>query len=214
MVPSRTLPGATILAVALEVPEGGLDHRIDLAALALRPAGERYALVGSFHCVLHAGMSAALIAERCRLPSEQVLDRTPVAVALSALDCHLTVPPYLVVTSQAAALSAVIARHAAACPALAAAELADVMALARPALGDGSAASLAAVAAQLGVALAPRTARTAADAALTGAVYLNVQHEGGAAAQSARPVPDIHSAARPSHAAPAPQSGGRNGRVV
>ncbi len=175
---------ATLLAVALEVPEGGLDHRVDLAAVALRPAGEAFAVVGDFRCLLHAGMSAALIAEQCRLPLEQVTDRTPVAVALSMLDRHLAAPPYCIVTHQAAALRTVIARHADQCPAVNAAELVDTALLARRLLAERCPPDLAGLAAQLGVTIAPRVARTVRDAALTGAVYAHLHRIGSGAEQS------------------------------
>jgi DNA polymerase III subunit epsilon len=171
---SPALPVATLLAVALDVPDGGLDHRIDLAALALRPTGQRYAVVGSLHCALHAGMSAALIAEHCRLPLDQVQGRTPVAVALTALECYLTTPPYRVVTHQAAALLSVIARHADACPTLGAAHVVETTALARRVLSEPYPADLHALAAHLGVNSPPRCARTATDAALTGALYAHL----------------------------------------
>jgi DNA polymerase-3 subunit epsilon len=167
---------ATLLAVALDVPDGGLDHRVDLAALALRPAGQRYAVVGSFHCALHAGMSAALIAEHCRLPLDQVQGRTPVAVALTALERYLTAPPYRVVTHHSATLGAVIARHTDGCPTLHAAHVVDTVTLARRVLGDRCPADLHALAAHLGVTSAPRCARTARDAALTGALFAHLNH--------------------------------------
>ncbi|HEV2346994.1 MAG TPA: hypothetical protein VGS97_23030 [Actinocrinis sp.] len=182
---------ATLLAVAFEVPDGGLDHRVDLAAVALRPAGERYTLVGSLHCVLHAGMSAALIGERCCLPLDQVRERTPVAVALTVLEGYLTAPPYLLVTHQAPALGAVIARHAGACPALNAAHLVDITVLARRLLGERCPPNLPSLAAQLGVTTAPRSTRTAMDAALTGALYAHLHriHHGRAQANAdARPT--------------------------
>lgn len=175
---------ATLLAVALEIPDGGLDHRIDLAAVALRPAAETFVVVGNFHCLLHAGMPAALIAERCRLPLEQVTDRTPVAVALSMLDRHLGAPPYRIVTHQAAALSTVIARHADQCPAVNAAELVDTALLARRLLAEQCPSGLATLAAQLGVTTAPRVARTVRDAALTGAVYAHLHRLGSGAEPS------------------------------
>lgn len=181
---------ATLLAVALEVPDGGLDHRVDLAALALRPAGEAFAVVGEFRCVLHAGMPAALIAERCRLPLEQVTDRTPVAVALSMLDRHLAAPPYRIVTHQAAALSTVIARHTDHCPAVNAAELVDTTLLARRLLAQRCPPDLAALAAQLGVTITPRVGRTARDAALTGAVYVHLHRLGSGAATQPRSARD------------------------
>lgn len=175
---------ATLLAVALEVPDGGLDYRVDLAAVALRPAGEAFAVVGDFRCVLHAGMSAALIAEHCRLPLEQVTDRTPVAVALSMLDRHLAAPPYRIVTHQAAALRTVIARHADQCPAVSAAELVDTALLARRLLAERCPPDLAALAAQLGVTIPPRVQRTVRDAALTFAVYAHLHRMGSGAEQS------------------------------
>jgi hypothetical protein len=174
---------ATLLAVALEVPDGGLDHRIDLAAVALRPAGETFVLVGDFRCVLHAGMPAALIAEKCRLPLDQVTDRTPVAVALSMLDRHLAVPPYRILTHEAT-LRTVIARHADQCPAVNAAELVDTALLARRLLAERCPPDLGALAAHLGVTITPRVARTVRDAALTGAVYAHVYRLGSGAEQS------------------------------
>ncbi len=192
-IPSRTLPStvqntgpaaATLLAVALEVPDGGLDHRVDLAAVALRPAGETFAVVGDFRCLLHAGMSAVLIAEHCRLPLEQVADRTPVAVAVSMLDRHLAAPPYRIVTHQAAALRTVIARHADQCPAVNAAELVDTALLARRLLSERCPPDLAALAAHLGITITQRAARTARDAALTGAIYAHLHRIGSAAEQS------------------------------
>jgi hypothetical protein len=191
--PSRTLPStvqntgpaaATLLAVALEVPDGGLDHRVDLAAVALRPAGEAFTVVGSFHCLLHAGMSAALIAEQCRLPLEQVTDRTPVAVALSMLDRHLAAPPYRILTHQAAALRTVIARHADQCPAVNTAELVDTTLLARRLLAQRCPPDLASLAAHLSIAITPRVARTVRDAALTGAIYAHLHRIGPGAEQS------------------------------
>jgi hypothetical protein len=167
-------PVATLLAVALEVPDGELDHRVDLAALALRPAGERYTVVGSLHCVLHAGMPAALIAERCRVPLDQVRERTPVAVALTALERYLAAPPYLMATHQAGALERAIARNVDACPTLGAARLVDIAALARRALGEPCPPDLHALASHLGVTSAPWSACTATDAALTGALYAHL----------------------------------------
>ena len=175
---------ATLLAVALDVPEGGLDHRVDLAAVALRPAGEAFAVVGDFRCLLHAGMSAALIAEHCRLPLEQVTDRTPVAVALSMLDRHLASPPYRIVTHQAAALRTVIARHADQCPALNAAELVDTALLARRVLAERCPPDLDSLAVQMGVTIPLRVARTVRDAALTGAVYAHLHRLGSGAEHS------------------------------
>ncbi len=175
---------ATLLAVALEVPDGGLDHRVDLAAVALRPAGETFAVVGDFRCLLHAGMPAALIAEHCRLPLEQVTDRTPVAVALSMLDRHLASPPYRIVTHQAAALRTVIARHADQCPALNAAELVDTALLARRVLAERCPPDPAGLAAQLGVTIPPRLQRTVRDAELTSAVYAHLHRIGSGAEQS------------------------------
>lgn len=174
---------ATLLAVALEIPGGGLDYRIDLAAVALRLAGERYTFVGNFHCVLHAGMSAALIAEYCRLPLDQVRDRTPAAVALTALERYLTAPPYVLVSHQATDLDAVIARHAQACPALNAAQLLDTAALARSVLHERCPRELHALTAHLGVSATPRPAHTAADAALTGALYAHLHRVGHGRAQ-------------------------------
>jgi hypothetical protein len=171
---STDLSVATLLAVALDVPDGGLDHRVDLAALALRPVDQRNAVVGSFHCALHAGMSAALIAENCRLPLDQVSGRTPVAVALTALERYLTAPPYRVVTHRSATLGAVIARHADGCPTLGAAHVVDTAALARRVLGKPYPADLHALAAHLGVTSASRCARTVTDAALTGTLYAHL----------------------------------------
>lgn len=175
---------ATALAVALDVPDGGLDHRVDLAAIALRPIGERHAIVGSLHCVLHAGMSAALIAEHCHLPVEQVAGCTPVAVALTLLEQHLTAPPYLLITHQAAVLEMLIARHAGANAALGAAHLVDIAALARRGLGEPSPADLGALAARLGVATEPWPTRTVTDAALTGALYAHLHRIEHARAQT------------------------------
>jgi len=175
---------ATLLAVALEVPDGGLDHRVDLAAVALRPAGDAFAVVGDFRCLLHAGMSAALIAEQCRLPLEQVTDRTPAAVALSMLDRHLAAPPYCIVTHQAAALRTVIARHADQCPAVNAAELVDTALLAQRLLAQRCPPDLASLAAHLSITITPRVARTVRDAALTGAVYAHLHRIGPGAEPS------------------------------
>jgi DNA polymerase-3 subunit epsilon len=191
---SPALPVATLLALALDIPDGGLDHRVDLAALALRPAGQRYALVGSFHCALHAGMSAALVAEYCRLPLDQVQGRTPVAVALTALERYLTAPPYHMVIHHSATLGAVIARHADRCPTLGAARVVDIAALARNLLGEPCPADLHALAAHLGVNSAPRCARTATDAALTGALYAHLNRIGLEHAEvnrGAQPGPEV-----------------------
>jgi hypothetical protein len=161
-----------------------LDHRVDLAAVALRPAGETFLVVGSFRCVLHAGMPAALIAEQCRLPPEQVTDRTPVAVALSMLDSHLTAPPYRILTHQAAVLSTVAARHTDHCPAVNAAEMVDTALLARRLLAERCPPDLASLAAQLGVTVTPRLTGIARDAALTGAVYAHLHRIGSGAEPS------------------------------
>ncbi|HZU55401.1 MAG TPA: hypothetical protein VFA06_06000 [Actinocrinis sp.] len=193
VIQSRTPPStaqnpdpavATLLAVALEVPEGGLDHRVDLAAVALRLTGETFAVVGDFHCVLHAGMPAALIAEHCRLPLDQVTDRTPVAVAVSMMDRHLAAPPYRILTHQAAALRTVIDRHSDQCPAMTAAELVDTARLARRLLAERCPPDLAALAAHLGITITPRVQRTVRDAALTGAVYAHLHRIGSGAEQS------------------------------
>jgi hypothetical protein len=202
---SPALSHATLLAIALEVPDGGLDHRIDLAAVALRPISECYVLVGRLRCALHAGMSAAVIAERCGLPLDHVQEQTPVAVALGLLERHLAVPPYLLVTHQAAALSTVIGRHARRCPALSSMDMVDTAALARRLLGEQSPQSLPALAAHLGVAVTPRPARTVAHAALTGAVYASLRQiaadrdQGRAASAGMHPraAPDGHRAPRP-----------------
>lgn len=166
---------ATLLAVALNVPGGGREQRIDLAAVALRPDGERYTLVGDYHCVLHAGMPATLIAESCRLPLDQVTDRTPVAVALGALERYLTAPPYVLLTHQAEDLRAMIARYADACPALNAARMVDTAALARGVLDQRCPSDLRTLTAHIGVSATPRPMRTVTDAALTGALYAHLQ---------------------------------------
>ncbi|MBS2963845.1 hypothetical protein KGA66_12365 [Actinocrinis puniceicyclus] len=189
---------STVLAVALEVPDGGLDHRIDLAVVALRPTDDRYMLVGRLRCALHAGMAAAAIAECCGLPLDQVLEQTPAAVTLGMLERHLAVPPYLLATHQAAELTKLIGRHGGRCPTLRSTELVDTAALAHHLLGDGCPLVLPDLATHLGVTLAPQPARTAAHAALTAAVYAGLsqiaadrdQGRTGSAAANPRPTAD------------------------
>jgi hypothetical protein len=165
------LANTTILALALDLPPGGSTHRVELAAVALRQASTGLATVGLLRCRLHVGMPGALIAEHCRLPVDQVLGRSPAAVALTALDRHLITPPYLLVTRGADTLADAIAQHGEHCPQLAALPILDIAHLAAGVLPDRTDCGIAELAVTLGVDRARGASRTANEAALTAGVF-------------------------------------------
>jgi hypothetical protein len=165
------LASTTVLALALDLPPGGSTHRAELAAVALRQADARLATVGLLRCRLHAGMPGALIAEHCHLPVDVVLGRSPAAVALTALDRHLTTAPYLLVAHGADALADTIAQHGEYCPHLAALPILEIAHLAARVLPDRTDGGIADLAAGLGVDRARGASRTADQAALTAEVF-------------------------------------------
>jgi hypothetical protein len=166
------LANTTVLALALDIPTGGSAHRADLAAVALRQADARLATVRLLRCRLHAGMPGALIAEHCHLPVDEVLDRSPAAVALIALDRHLTTAPYLLVAHGADALADAIAQHGEEyCPHLAALPILEIAHLAARVVPDRTDGGIADLAAALGMDRARGASRTADQAALTAEVF-------------------------------------------
>lgn len=185
LIPTRPLPpvgtrppavepglaAVTVLAVAIDAPQDGSAHRVELAAVALRHTGAGYAERGRLRCLLHAGMPAALIAEHCRLPVDQVYGRAPAAVALSVLERHLTAPPYLVVAHHAGQLTKLITRHLGECPTLAATPVLDTAHLARQLLPAPHAQSACDLAGALEIPRPQAASRTTQDAALIAAAY-------------------------------------------
>jgi len=170
-VPEQGLAAVTVLAVALDVPGEGSAHRIELAAVAMRHTGAGYVERGRSRCLLHAGMSAALVAERCRLPIDQVHDRRPAAVALSMLERYLTAPPYLLVAHHPGQLTSLIDRHRGQCPTLATTPVLDTARLARHLLPVPPAHSVRDLAAALAIPRPYGASLTAEDVALTAAAY-------------------------------------------
>jgi hypothetical protein len=165
------LAAVTVLAVALDTPEDGSAHRIELATVVLRYANSGYVERGRLQCLLHAGMPSDLVAAHCGLPVDQVHDRTPAAVALSVLERHLTAPPYLLAAYRAGQLATLVDKHRGACPTLAATPILDVARLGRHMLPDPPKRSLVDLAGALAIPRPPAISRTAQNAALTAAVY-------------------------------------------
>ncbi|GGV08102.1 hypothetical protein GCM10010275_55370 [Streptomyces litmocidini] len=134
----------TFLVVDFEglTPAGRPAEPIEVAALALRPVGDRLVEVGRFEELMRPPADVPVTARDVQLKgiTQQMLSTVrPAAEVLARLDARLTAPPYRLVAHHASTEAGIISRQAAHGPVLAATPLLDTLRLAKtvvPSLGS------------------------------------------------------------------------------
>lgn len=123
-------------------PAGRPAEPIEVAALALRPVGDRLVEVGRFEELMRPPADVPVTARDVQLKgiTQQMLSTArPAAEVLARLDARLTAPPYRLVAHHASTEAGIIGRRAEHCPVLAATPLLDTLRLAKavvPGLGS------------------------------------------------------------------------------
>ncbi|MFF7449859.1 MULTISPECIES: exonuclease domain-containing protein [unclassified Streptomyces] len=134
----------TFLVVDFEglTPAGRPAEPIEVAALALRPVGDRLVEVDRFEELMRPPADVPVTARDVQLKgiTQQMLSTArPVAEVLARLDARLTAPPYRLVAHHASTEAGIIGRQAEHCPVLAGTPLLDTLRLAKAAVpGLGS----------------------------------------------------------------------------
>ncbi|GHG13053.1 PolC-type DNA polymerase III [Streptomyces filamentosus] len=135
---------ATFVVIDFEglTPAGRPAEPIEVAALALRPAGGRLQEVGRFEELMRPPADVPVTARDVRLKGitrTMLSGAAPAAEVMARLDAYLTAPPYRLVAHHASTEAGIISRQAAHCPVLAATPLLDTLRLAKtvmPSLGS------------------------------------------------------------------------------
>ncbi|MFF5434853.1 PolC-type DNA polymerase III [Streptomyces griseofuscus] len=122
----------TFLVVDFEglTPTGRPAEPIGVAALTLRPAGDRSVEVGRFEDLMRPPADVPMTARDVQLKgiTQQMLSTArPAAEVLARLDARLTAPPYPLVAHHASTEAGLVGRQAEHCPVLAATPLLDTL---------------------------------------------------------------------------------------
>ncbi|MET8768573.1 3'-5' exonuclease [Streptomyces sp. NPDC004658] len=144
LVKDPRFAATTFLVVDFEglTPAGRPAEPIEVAALALRPVGDRLVEVGRFEELMRPPADVPVTARDVQLKgiTQQMLcTARPAAEVLARLDARLTAPPYRLVAHHASTEAGIIGRQAEHCPVLAATPLLDTLRLAKavvPGLGS------------------------------------------------------------------------------
>ncbi|MFJ1708723.1 PolC-type DNA polymerase III [Kitasatospora sp. NPDC088346] len=129
----------TLIVIDFEglTPTGRPAEPIEVAALALRPEGDRLVEVGRFDSLIRPPADVPVTEMDTRqtgITAQMLAGQAQAGEVMARLDANLTAQPYRLVAHHASTEAGMIARQAEHCPVLAATSLLDTVRLARAVL--------------------------------------------------------------------------------